>query len=157
MLAQPTVSSRVRRPLGILEDRASRQEAVTHIQDAVMGDDGAGVDVEADPADKNGGVHPVRDVDQVDHRDVVAVVDAVEECPRQLPSVALLQACPGAESPVPNCEQGLVEVRPLRVEPRFLDHPRIGCHVAPGSVAHGDLVSMSWCGKVRGQPSKAVP
>ena len=69
-----------------------------------MGDDGAGVDVEADPADEDGGVHPVRDVDQVDHRDVVAVVDAVEERPRQLPSVALLQTCPGAEPAVPDRE-----------------------------------------------------
>ena len=107
-----------------------------------MGDDRAGVHVEADPADEDRGVHPVRAVDQVDHRDVVAVVDAGQERARQRPQVALLQAPPGAEPAVPDREQGLVEVRPLPVEPGFLHHPSVGGRVAAGRIAHGDLTSV---------------
>ena len=86
--------------VGVLEDGGPRQEPVPQVQRAVVVDDPAGVDVEADPVDEHGGVEPVRGVDQVDHRDVVAVVDAGQERARQLAEVALLQASAGAEPAV---------------------------------------------------------
>ena len=102
--------------LDVLEDGGPGQKPVPQVQAAVVGDDRAGVHVEADPADEDRGVHPVRAVDQVDHRDVMAVVHTRQERARQRPQVALLQAPPGAEPAVPHREQGLVEVRPLPVE-----------------------------------------
>ena len=120
--------------LGVLEDGGPRQEPVPQVQRAVVGDDRAGVDVEAHPIDDHGGVHPVRGVDQINHRDVVPVVDTGQERARQLAQVALLQASPGAEPTVPDREQGFVEVRPLPIEPGLLHHPHVGGHL--GSIAH---------------------
>ncbi len=112
----------------VLEDRGPGEQAVVQVQGAVVRDDGDRVDVEPDPVDEHGRVHPVRGVDQVDHGDAVPVVDPGQERGRELPRVALLQAPPGADPAVPDREHGLVEVRPGRVEPGLLDEPGAGRH-----------------------------
>jgi hypothetical protein len=114
--------------VGVLEQGAAGEDAVAQVQHAPVLDDRARVDVEPHPVDVHGGVQPVRAVDQVDHRDLVAVVDAAQERARQLPEVALLEAPARAEPAVADGEDRLVVVRArpvesLGAEPGLLDQP----------------------------------
>lgn len=107
----------------VAEHGAAPQQSLTKIEHPLVGHHGAGLHIEAYAGHRHLEGQPVRSVDQVDDRRVVAVVDAGEIGAGQLAAMALLERAAGPQVAVPDREQGLGRVSRGRVEYGLGDQP----------------------------------